>query len=213
MKFLVTGFDPFGGEKVNPSFESVKGINDEIEGVKIVKREIPTVFEKSIDKLYKIIEEEKPNYVICLGQAGGRFNIAVERVAININNARIPDNEGNQPMDTAIFEDGENAYFTNLPINAIVEEMKQNNIPASISYTAGTYVCNNLFYGLMYLINKKYPNIKGGFIHVPYLPEQVVDKSNTPFMTKEQIIKAIEIAIKMTVTNEQDIKVFGGEIF
>ena len=212
MKLLITGFDPFGGEKINPSFESVKDINDEIEGVKVIKKEIPTVFNKSIDILHEVIEKEKPDYVICLGQAGGRFDMTVERVAININNARIPDNEGNQPIDTTIFKDGENAYFSTLPINTIAEEMKKNNIPASISNTAGTFVCNNLFYGLMYLINRKYTSIKGGFIHVPFLPEQVLDKRNTPFMSKEQIVKAIEIAIKVTVTTEQDIKVHNGEI-
>lgn len=212
MKLLITGFDPFGGEKVNPSFESIKEICNEIEGVEIIKKEIPTVFNKSIEVLHEVIKSEKPDYVICFGQAGGRFDMTIEKVAINLNNARIPDNIGSQPIDTAIFKDGENAYFSTLPVNAIVEEMKKNNIPASVSYTAGTFVCNNLFYGLMYLINQRYPYIKGGFIHVPFLPEQVIDKKNTPFMTKEQIVKAIEIAVKVTITNQHDVKVSNGHI-
>ena len=164
MKVLVTGFEPFGGEKINPSFEAVKLLPDSIDGVSIIKRQVPTVFRKSIEELKRLIEEIKPDVVLCVGQAGGRSEISIERVAINIDDANIKDNEGNQPVDEIIFEDGENAYFSNLPIKALVEKIKEAGIPASISNSAGTFVCNHIMYGLLYLIDKKYPHIKGGFL-------------------------------------------------
>ncbi|HEY4544098.1 MAG TPA: pyroglutamyl-peptidase I, partial [Tissierellaceae bacterium] len=173
MKVLITGFDPFGGEKINPALEAVKKIDDNIAGAEIVKLEVPTVFNKSIDILDKAIEKENPDIVICVGQAGGRFDISIERVAINVDDARIEDNEGNQPIDKAIKEDGENAYFASIPVKAMVEEIKGINLPASVSNSAGTFVCNHIMYGLLYLIDKKYNNVRGGFIHVPFIPEQV----------------------------------------
>jgi len=196
MKILITGFEPFGGEVVNPSFEAVKQLPDSFENSQIVKAAIPTVFRKSIDTLYKLIEKEKPDVVICVGQAGGRAEITIERVAINIDDAKNPDNEGNTPKDEVIFEDGENAYFSNLPIKKMVEEIKNCKIPASISNSAGTYVCNHLMYGLLYLINKKYKNMKGGFIHVPYLPQQVLNKRNVPSMSLDNIVQALVCSIK-----------------
>lgn len=201
MKVLVTGFEPFGGEKINPSFEAVKLLPDSIDGVSIIKRQVPTVFRKSIEELKRLIEEIKPDVVLCVGQAGGRSEISIERVAINIDDANIKDNEGNQPVDEIIFEDGENAYFSNLPIKALVEKIKEAGIPASISNSAGTFVCNHIMYGLLYLIDKKYPHIKGGFIHVPYLPKQVVNKRNTPSMSLDNIKEALILAIKAIIEN------------
>ncbi|WP_066497166.1 pyroglutamyl-peptidase I [Abyssisolibacter fermentans] len=212
MKVLMTGFEPFGGEKINPSFEAVKKLDDQIVGAHIIKAEIPTVFRKSIETLTKIIEKEKPDIVICVGQAGGRCDITVERVAINIDDARISDNEDNQPIDKKIYEDGKNAYFSNLPIKAMVKEINDNLIPASISNTAGTFVCNHIMYGLLYMINKKYTNIKGGFIHVPFIPEQVIGKKNVPSMILDNIVKGLKCSIKATVENEKDIIVSGGAI-
>lgn len=203
MKVLITGFDPFGGEKINPAYEAVKGLEDDINGVEIVKREIPTVFKKSIIELEKEIEEEKPDIVICVGQAGGRYDITVERVAINIDDARIKDNEGNEPIDENIFEDGENAYFASIPIKSMVQGIRDVGVPASISNSAGTFVCNHIMYGLLYLIDKKYPNIRGGFIHVPFLPEQVIDKRNTASMSIEDITRALETAIKIAIENNK----------
>ncbi|NMB08491.1 MAG: pyroglutamyl-peptidase I [Tissierellia bacterium] len=195
MKILVTGFEPFGEEVINPSLEAIKKLDNEIMGAEIIKLKLPTVFGKSIDILENALEKEKPDVVISIGQAGGRDKITVERVAINISDARIPDNKGNKPIDEIIFEDGENAYFSNLPIKKIVEEMKKENIPAAISNTAGTYVCNHIMYGLLYNIDKKYPKMKGGFIHIPYIPEQVIEK-NAPSMSLENIVKGINIAIE-----------------
>lgn len=212
MKVLVTGFEPFGGEKINPSLEAVKMIPETIAGADIIKASIPVVFGKSIEKLDELIEKERPQVVICVGQAGGRFELSVERVAINIDDARIPDNAGNQPVDEKIFENGEAAYFATLPIKAMVEEMRAGNVPSAISNTAGTYVCNNIMYGLLYLAHKKYPGLKGGFIHVPFIPEQVIDRTNTPYMSLEQISRGLELAIKAVVENKEDIKVSHGKI-
>lgn len=213
MKVLITGFDPFGGEKINPAWEAVKRVSDKIEGADIIKLQIPTVFKKSAQKLFENIEKENPDIVICVGQAGGRYEFCVERVAINLDDGRIPDNEGYQPVDVKVFEDGENAYFSNLPIKAMVEEVKKTGIPAAVSNTAGTYVCNHIMYSLLYYINKNKLNIKGGFIHVPYITEQVLDKKNTPYMDLNTITKALEASIKAALLNEKDLKVSGGKEF
>lgn len=211
MKVLITGFDPFGGENVNPAYEAVKALEDCIMGAEIVIKEIPTVFYKSIEVLEEAIINEKPNIVICIGQAGGRFDISLERVAININDARIKDNEGNQPIDTNIFEDGKNAYFSTLPIKSMAMRIREGGIPASVSNTAGTFVCNHIMYGLLYLINNKYPTIKGGFIHVPYLPEQVVSKGNTPSMSIDSIKDGLKLAVEAAIQFDKDIKTVEGK--
>lgn len=212
MKVLITGFDPFGGEDINPALEAVKLLPQNISGAEIIKLEIPTVFIKSLEKIEEAIVKHNPDIVISVGQAGGRFGVTPERVAINLDDARIKDNEGNQPIDISIFEDGEAAYFSNLPIKSMVKEMCEGGIPASVSNTAGTFVCNHVMYGVLYLINKKYPGIKGGFIHVPYIPSQVVTKPGTPSMSLTDISKGLELSIKAAIENNEDIKVVGGEI-
>ncbi|MBM0046908.1 pyroglutamyl-peptidase I [Anaerococcus sp. mt242] len=211
MKILVTGFDPFGGEPTNPAIESVKRIDDNIEGAEIIKLEIPTVFHKAADVVEEKIKEVKPDVVLSIGQAGGRYGITVERVAINEDDARIEDNEGNQPIDVKIREDGAPAYFSTLPIKAMVEEIKKEKLPASVSNTAGTFVCNHIMYQDLYLA-EKYGNIKAGFIHVPFLTEQVVDKKDTASMSLEDIVKGLNAAIRAIVKydNKEDINVTGG---
>lgn len=210
MKVLVTGFDPFGGEKVNPALEAVKKLPAEIAGAEIIKKEIPTVFKRSLKVLEKAIDEIKPDVVLSIGQAGGRFDITVEKVAINLQDASIPDNDSEQPVDEKVFEDGENAYFSSIPVKKIVENINKTGIPASVSYTAGTYVCNNIMYAGLYFINKKYPNMKGGFIHVPFITQQAVGKKNTASMSLNDIVTALEEAIKTIVENDEDIKKIGG---
>lgn len=210
MRVLVTGFDPFGGENINPAYEAVRGLEDHILGVEIIKKEIPTVFHKSIEILEKLIIDENPDIIICIGQAGGRFDISLERVAINIDDARIKDNEGNQPIDAIIYEDGENAYFSKLPIKRMARKIREAGIPASISNTAGTFVCNHIMYGLLYLINNKYPSIRGGFIHVPYLPEQVLSKGNLPSMSLDNIREGLKLAIEAAIGYDEDIKTIEG---
>ena len=213
MKILVTGFDPFGGDKINPAIEAVKRLPDEINGAEIIKLEIPTVFNKSAEVVRKAIEKENPDYVLNVGQAGGRSGLTPERVAININDGRIPDNEGYQPLGEPIHEDGETAYFTQLPIKAEAKAIRDAGLPASVSNTAGTYVCNHIMYSLLYYINKNNLNIKGGFIHVPYITEQVLDKKNTPYMDLKTITKGLEASIKAIKNYEADIKVSGGKEF
>ena len=213
MKVLITGFDPFGGEKINPAWEAVKALPDNIDGIEVVKLQIPTVFKKSAKKLFENIDSVKPDVVICVGQAGGRYEFSVERVAINVDDGRIPDNDGYQPVDSPVFEDGKNAYFSTLPIKAIVEEVKKVGIPSAVSNTAGTYVCNHIMYSLLYYLNKNNLNIKGGFIHVPFIPEQVVEKKNTPYMELTRITKALEISIKAIRDYEKDLVISGGKEF
>ena len=210
MKILVTGFDPFGGESINPALEAVKKLPDTISGAQIIKQEIPTVFERSIKVLEDAIKEHEPDVVLSVGQAGGRYDITVEKVPINLQDARIPDNDEAQPIDKKVFEDGENAYFATIPVKAIVDNINKAGIPASVSYSAGTYVCNNIMYAGLYLINKKYPHIRGGFIHVPFIPEQAIGKKNAPTMSVSDITKALKEAIKTIVKYKEDIEVVGG---
>lgn len=212
MKILITGFDPFGGESINPALEAVKMLPDTVLDNEVIKLEIPTVFRKSLEAIEKAVELHNPDVMISVGQASGRFAIMPERVAINLDDARIPDNEGNQPIDEVIFEDGENAYFSNLPIKAMVEEMKNSGIPGAVSNTAGTFVCNHVMYGVLHMINTKHKNIRGGFIHVPCIPEQVINKSNIPSMSKEDITKGLEACIRAIIKNDSDIKSVGGAI-
>lgn len=197
MKILITGFDPFGGETVNPAYEAVKLLPDTIAGAAIIKLEVPTRFHRAGAVLEDAMQRHKPDAVICVGQAGGRAAITPEKVAINLMDGRIPDNAGYQPVDVPIRGDGETAYFTSLPVKAMVQRMRDAGIPAAVSYTAGTYVCNYLLYTLLYLIDKKYPNVRGGFIHVPYAMEQVINKPlGTPSMDLCQIARGLETAVE-----------------
>lgn len=207
MKLLLTAFDPFGGEPINPALEAVKLVADKVGDVNIVKLEVPTVFGKSIVTVIAAIEKEKPDAVLCIGQAGGRYDLTPERVAINLDDASIEDNEGNQPIDTAIFEDGAPAYFSTLPIKAMVAKIQEAGVPASISDTAGTFVCNHLMYGVLYTLTKKYPDVRGGFMHVPFVTSQVVKRSApAPSLAVEQIVKGIEAAIAAIGENSENVK-------
>ena len=216
MKILVTGFDPFGGEKINPALETIKRLPDTILGAQIIKLEIPTVVGKSLAKINEIVEKEHPDVVLSIGQAGGRAEISVERIGINIDDFRIPDNEGNQPVDEPIIKGAPPAYFVTIPIKAIVESIRQKNIPASVSNTAGTFVCNHVCFGVAHLAAIRAAagkSMKSGFIHIPFLPEQVIGKpALTPSMSLEMIVKGIELAIEAIVENNSDIKVSGGKI-
>ncbi len=212
MKILVTGFDPFGGEAVNPAFEAVKLLPDEIAGAEIIKLEIPTVFSKSGPAVEAGINEHHPDVVINVGQAGGRSCVTIEKVGINLAEARIPDNAGEQPCGEPLQSDGEPAYYATIPVNAIVKNVREHGIPCHVSYTAGTYVCNCVMYNVLHMAATKYPNIRAGFIHVPFAAEQVVEKPNgTPFMSLEMIADSLKYAIEATVNNTEDIKSISGE--
>ena len=211
MKIMITGFDPFGGEAVNPTYEAIRLLPDEIGGAQIVKMEVPTVFGKAGEVLKAGIREHQPDAVICVGQAGGRSGMSVEKVAINFQDARIADNEGNQPIDQVIEADGQTAYFATVPVKAMVANMRANGIPAFVSYTAGTFVCNELMYALLYLLDRSYPHIRGGFIHVPFAMEQTVDKPNgTPAMQLSAIAKGLEYSILAVIENQEDISLAMG---
>ena len=211
MKILVTGFDPFGGEKVNPALEVVKSLPSVIHGAEIRWVEIPTVFYKSAEVLEAEIVRYQPDVVLCIGQAGGRAGLTPERVAINQDDARIPDNQGNQPIDTPIRLDGEAAYFSTLPIKAMVQAINEVGLPATVSNTAGTFVCNHLMYQALYLADKKFPNMRAGLMHIPYMTEQVVNKPNTASMCLRDIVRGIEAAIGAIVDyKDKDLKIVGG---
>lgn len=205
MKILITGFEPFGGESVNPAYEAVKLLPDMAGDIQIVKMDIPTVFGEAGKVVETGILQHQPDAVICVGQAGRRADIGVERVAINLVEASIPDNAGNQPMDVKVQEDGDTAYFATIPVKAMVKNIKDHGIPASISYTAGTYVCNSVMYDLLYLIDRKYPSIRGGFIHVPYATEQGVGKPvGTATMELSTISKALLYALEAVAGEDKN---------
>lgn len=216
MKILVTGFDPFGGEKINPALETIKLLPHEILGTHIIKLEIPTVIGKSLAKIRESVEIENPDVVLSIGQAGGRADISVERIGINIDDYRIPDNEGNQPVDEPVIQGGPAAYFVTIPIKAVVEKIRAHNIPASISNTAGTFICNHVCYGVAHLAAARAATgkpMKSGFIHIPFLPEQVIGKPVlTPSMDIKTTVRGITAALEAIVENTADIKVSGGKI-
>ena len=209
-KLLLTAFTPFDGERINPALEAVKLVKDKIGNLEIVKLEVPTVFGKSIDTVREAIERERPDFVLSIGQAGGRAEITPERVAINLDDARIPDNEGNQPIDEPVFPDGENAYFSTLPVKAMVEAIRREGLPSSLSNSAGTYVCNHLMYGVLYYLDKR-PSIKAGFIHVPYIPEQTKNKKEMPALELSEIVRGLEAAITAIAINGTDKKLAYGQ--
>jgi len=212
MKVLVTGFDPFGEDKINPAYEAVKLLPPQIDKAEIVIEELPTVFCKCGEVLLAAIKKHEPQIVICVGQAGGRSGISIEKVAINLAEARIPDNDQMQPSGVPIVEGGPTAYFTNLPVKAMVANIKKNKIPSSISYTAGTFVCNDIMYRLLNMIDTKFSGMRGGFIHVPFDTAQVLGRPDgTASMPIATIAQAIEYAIEAAVTNDVDIDGLAGE--
>ncbi|HCW3132757.1 pyroglutamyl-peptidase I [Citrobacter freundii] len=207
---LITGFEPFGGESVNPSWEVVSGLDSAIiGGCRVVARQLPCVFGESLAVLNGAIDALSPSLVLAVGQAGGRTDITVERVAINVDDARIADNQGQQPVDVPVVADGPAAWFSTLPIKAMVMAMRNAGIPASVSQTAGTFVCNHVMYGLLHKLRDA-PAVKGGFIHIPYLPQQAAQHPGAPSMAAETVRRAMEVAIATALQVESDIAVTGG---
>lgn len=202
-KLLITAFEPFGGEEINPSLEAVRQIdNADFSNVFVQTAELPVDRYRAVDNALELLRVNRPDVVIMLGEAGGRYKINPERVAINVDDFRIPDNAGNQPKDEPIIKGGPAAYFSTLPIRAIAERLNKSNIPAAISNTAGAYLCNRLFYSVMHAINVERLDAKAGFIHLPYLHDQAVNKYwDFPSMSKETIVEAVQLAIEVSVTN------------
>ncbi|MDI3524217.1 pyroglutamyl-peptidase I [Kosmotoga sp.] len=195
---LLSHFDAFGEDNEN-STEILLSTFKNRNNVQVVK--LPTVFKKSGEILIKEIEEAKPSAVIMLGQAGGRTAVTPEKVAINIMDARIKDNEGNKPCDEPIIEGGPTAYFSTLPVREITEKLRKNGIPATISYTAGTFVCNSLFYQIMHYISENALDIRAGFIHFPYLHRQVAGRPQIPSMGLIEMQRAMEIILDVVEAN------------
>ena len=197
MNILITGFAPFGGETINPSYEAVRLLPDEIAGHTIKKQELPVTFQGAPVLLAEKVRAIRPDVLISVGQAGGRPDITPERVAINLMDARIPDNDGFSPVDIPVEKDGETAYFTTLPVKKMVEAMKEAGISAGLSYSAGSYVCNTVMYAGLYLATREFPGMRAGFIHVPFIPEQLKGKKEgTPAMELSMIAKGLEAAIR-----------------
>lgn len=207
---LITGFEPFGGEAVNPSWEVVKQLDGVvIAGQPVAARQLPCVFGDALTVLNAALDELEPVLTLAIGQAGGRVDITVERVAINVDDARIPDNKGLQPIDVPIATDGPAAYFSTLPIKAIVAALRERGIPASVSQTAGTFVCNHVMYGLLHRLRDK-SGVKGGFIHIPYLPEQAAAHPGEASMAVGTVRAALETAIAVALRQDGDVKAVGG---
>ena len=212
MKVLVTGFDPYNNDTINPSWEAVRRLEDQIAGAEIVKLQVPTVFHRSIQVIRDAMERERPDVVLSVGQAYGRGDITPERVGINLSDATFPDNEGYQPTDEPIFPDGADGYFSNLPIKAMVEAIRAKGIPASASTTAGTFVCNHVLYGVQYHVRKSFPGVRSGFIHIPCLPSQTVNMRGMPSMSLADDVIALTAAIEAIVSHETDIAAVGGTV-
>ena len=192
-KLLITGFEPFGGEETNPSWEAVSRLPETIGGFTLVKRRLPVVFGKAAD----LLKQETADVILCVGQAGGRSAVTPEFVGINLRHATLPDNEGNQPKDQPILAAGDCAYFSTLPVRAMAEAIAAEGIPATVSYSAGTYVCNDVLYSL--LAHSQGTDTRVGFIHVPYCTEQ----NKTPALAMEQIVKALTVAVE-TIEKQGD---------
>lgn len=213
MKILVTGFDPFGENTINPSIEAVKLLPDTVQNIEIVKLEIPTKFDESAILVQDIIIKEEPDYVLHIGQAGGRSEMTPERVAINVDDASIADNAGKQPIDQTIQVNGEAAYFSTLPVKAMVQYMTEAGVAASVSNTAGTFVCNHIMYQTLHFLKTRFSDIKAGFIHIPFLPQQVVNRPNMASMPLDEIVRGIAAALKAIIDfdNQADLEIVGGK--
>jgi pyroglutamyl-peptidase len=212
MKALITGFDAFGGDKINPSSLAVRQLKRKIGSVVMHTAVLPTSYARSAIALRGAIHEVRPDIVLCVGQAGGRVELCLERVAINVQDARIKDNDGKQPIDRAVVRDGPAAHFATLPIKACVAEMRKAGLPAAVSNTAGTFVCNNVFYTLMDLAARHPIPMKAGFLHIPYVAEQAARLGNVPSMALDDIVHGIEIIVAVSAARQSDLHTAEGSI-
>lgn len=207
---LVTGFEPFGGETVNPSWMAAQALHGRIvAGHRLIGAQLPTAFGPSIHVLRNLLHRHHPALVVCAGQAAGRAALSLERVAINVDDARIPDNDGAQPVDTPVVAGGPAAYFTSMPIKAMLAALLAEGINAEVSQTAGTFVCNHVFYGLMHEIATRHDlrRTRGGLIHVPWLPAQ-----GQPSMRLDEIARGLRVAIACALVTVQDIRKEAGAL-
>jgi pyroglutamyl-peptidase len=206
---LLTGFAPFGGEQVNPSWEAVQALEGEvIAGHRIRVDCLPVEFGAALDQLRKGIRRLRPALVLCVGQAGGRAAMSLERVAINVDDARIPDNAGARPIDRPVEPRGPAAYFSDLPIKAMLAALQSEGIPAEVSQTAGTFVCNHVFYGLMHALRRR--ATRGGFVHIPYSPEQAARHPGAPWLDVATVQQGLRLALQVALTTRADAKIAAG---
>ncbi|MEJ8815134.1 pyroglutamyl-peptidase I [Variovorax ureilyticus] len=211
---LLTGFEPFDKDAINPSWEAVRSLDGwRLEGATVHARRISCVFGAALRELDAAIDELRPQLVIGVGQAGGRSEITPERVAINMDDGRICDNAGCQPIDEPVVAGAPVGYFSSLPIKAIVRDLRAAGIPAAVSNSAGTFVCNHLFFGLMHRIaTRPVHGMRGGFIHIPYLPEQATRLPGAPSMSLDAVIAALRIAVATSIEVREDLRETGGQL-
>ena len=209
-RVLLTGFEPFGGESVNPSWQAAEAVTAAPpQGLAVTAVQLPCVFGDALTVLRDAVTRIRPDLVVCLGQAGGRPGVTVERVAINVDDARIPDNAGAQPIDVPVVPGGPAAYFSTLPVKACVAAMRSAGVPAALSNTAGTFVCNHVAYGLAHLLAVELPHVRGGFVHVPWSPEQVTD-GTAPSLPVETVASGLRALLLAAASTGEDIRVTEG---
>lgn len=208
---LLTGFEPFGGETINPSWQAAQRAATILanDGNTAVAVELPCVFGASIEALTNAFRIHQPQLVLCVGQAGGRTEISLERVAINVDDARIPDNAGNQPVDEPVRAGGPAAYFSTLALKRSLRALRQENLPAAVSQTAGTYVCNHVFYGLMDLLAGDQGSARGGFIHVPFSTEQA-EAHGAPGLSIDEMAAALVVIARTSAEAGADLRIAAG---
>jgi pyroglutamyl-peptidase len=209
---LVTGFEPFAGEKTNPSWDVCRQLPEEIAGMRVERLRVPCVFRRAIEVAAEAIERTQPALVVCLGQAGGRSGLSVERIGINLDDARIPDNAGAQPVDVAVAANGPPAYFASLPVKAMAAAIRAAGVPAEVSNSAGTFVCNHLLYGVLHYLAASGNRARAGFIHVPFSEEQAVGKPGAPAMSIATMVKGIAAAIAAAREHREDLHVPEGAL-
>ncbi|MCB1553879.1 MAG: pyroglutamyl-peptidase I [Xanthomonadales bacterium] len=207
---LLTGFEPFGDETSNPSWEAVRALDGmRIAGHRVVGRCLPVEFGTSLTRLRAAIREAKPVLVLCVGQAGGRAQLSLERIGINIDDARIADNAGAQPVDEPIVAGGPAAYFSTLPLKAMLRDLRAAGVPAEVSQTAGTYVCNHVLYGLMHALRRT-PRVRGGFVHIPFAPDQAARHPGAPSLPVEVVVQGLRVMLRSALTTNTDIRLAAG---
>lgn len=207
-RILVTAFEPFGSETLNPTTQILEHLHAP-PGVRLERLVLPVVFGRSLERLEETLETFRPDIVLGLGQAGGRALVSLERVAINLNDARIPDNAGQQPIDTAVVTGAPAAYFSTLPLKRMLQALLDAGIPAYVSGSAGTYVCNHVMYGLLHTLAQRYPGTRGGFVHVPFLPQQAA-RHGAPSLGLELLVQAVELCLEVSCDPSPDVTLAAG---
>ena len=212
MRALVTGFEPFAGDCVNPAAEALRLLPESLGSLAVATTILPTAFGRALDALDAAVAAGRPEIVLCLGLAGGRAALSLERVAINVDDARIADNDGRQPVDAPVVPGGPAAYFATLPIKAAAAALRRAGLPAAVSNSAGTFVCNHVFYGLLHLAATRLPGTRCGFLHLPYLPSQAAAIDGAPSMALEDVVRGVRIVLEVAASRRDDITATEGAL-